>query len=86
MRSAYRSHYRAMLVRLLNTLQFRSNNATRRPVLDALAMVKKYAGSRVHVYPLEEQVPIAGIVSGAWLETAMEREADGTERVNRLTY
>ena len=86
MRSAYRSHYRAMLVRLLNTLQFRSNNATHRPVLDALAIVKKYAGSRVHVYPLEEQVPIAGIVSGAWLETVLERDADGTERVNRLTY
>jgi hypothetical protein len=86
MRTAYRSHYRAMLVRLLNTLEFQSNNATHRPVLDALALVKRYAGSRVHVYPLEEQVPTAGIVSGPWLETVLEQDDNGVERVTRLTY
>ena len=53
MRSAYRSHYRAMLIRLLNTLEFRSNNEIHRPVLDALAILKRFAGSRLHVYPLE---------------------------------
>ena len=41
MRSAYRSHYRAMLIRLLGTLEFRSNNEIHRPVLDALALVKR---------------------------------------------
>ena len=86
MRTAYRSHYRAMLVRLLNTLEFRSNNAMHRPVLDALAIIKKYAGSRIHTYPVDEQVPIAGIVTGPWLETVLERDEDGVERVNRLTY
>jgi hypothetical protein len=86
MRTAYRSHYRAMLVRLLHTLEFRSNNAMHRPVLNALAIVRKYAASRGHVYPLDEQVPIAGIVSGPWLETVLERDEDGAERVNRLTY
>ena len=64
MRSAYRSHYRAMLVRLLDTLEFRSNNERHRPVLDALAIVKRYAGSRLRVYPLEERIPITGIVRG----------------------
>ena len=86
MRTAYRSHYRAMLVRLLNTLEFRSNNAVHRPVLDALAIVKKYAGSRIHAYPVDEQVPVAGIVTGPWLETVLERDEGGVERVNRLTY
>ena len=86
MRTAYRSHYRAMLVRLLNTLEFRSNNAAHRPVLDALAIVRKYAGSRVHAYPVVEQVPVSGIVTGPWLETVLERDGDGTERVNRLAY
>ena len=51
MRSAYRSHYRAMLIRLLNTLEFRSNNDLHRPVLDALALVKKYAGSGAFSMP-----------------------------------
>jgi hypothetical protein len=86
MRSAYRSHYRAMLVRLLNTLDFRSNNERHRPVLDALAMVKKYAGSRLRVYPLEDDIPVDGIVRGPWLETVLERDESGVERVNRIAY
>jgi hypothetical protein len=65
MKSAYRSHYRAMLIRLLDTLEFRSNNDTHRPVLDALAIVKQYAGSRLHTYPAEIEVPMEGIVPGA---------------------
>jgi TnpA family transposase len=86
MRSAYRSHYRAMLIRLLNTLEFRSNNEIHRPVLDALAVVKQFAGSRLHLYPLGETVPTKGIVRGPWLETVMERHEDGKERVNRSAY
>jgi hypothetical protein len=84
MRTAYRSHYRAMLIRLLNTLEFWSNNATHRPVLDALAIVKKYASSRMHACPLEEQVPIDDIVNGPWSETVLERDANGVQRVNRF--
>ena len=86
MRSAYRSHYRAMLIRLLNTLEFRSNNDLHRPVLDALALVNKYAGSRLQMYPREEDIPMEGIVRGPWRETVLEQDADGTERVNRLAY
>jgi hypothetical protein len=60
MRSAYRSHYRAMLVRLLNTLEFRTNNERHRPALDALAIVKKYADSRLRVCPLEDATAVQG--------------------------
>jgi TnpA family transposase len=86
MRSAYRSHYRAMLIRLLNTLEFRSNNEIHRPVLDALAIVKRFAGSRLPIYPLSEAVPIKGIVRGPWLETVVEKDEEGKERVNRIAY
>ena len=60
MRSAYRSHYRAMRVRLLNTLEFRTNNERHRPALDALAIVKKYADSRLRVCPLEDATAVQG--------------------------
>jgi hypothetical protein len=86
MKSAYRSHYRAMLIRLLDTLEFHSNNETHRPVLDGLAVVKQYADSRMHTYPLDVQVPIAGIVRGPWQETVMEQDERGTPRINRRAY
>ncbi len=86
MRSAYRSHYRAMLIRLLHTLQFHSTNLRHRPVLDAVGIVKKYAGSRLRFYPGEEEVPIAGVVRGPWLATVLEKGEAGVERVNRIAY
>ena len=86
MRSAYRSHYRAMLIRLLGTLEFRSNNEIHRPVLDALALVKRYAGSRLQFYPQDELVPVEGVVRGPWQETVLERDASGIDRINRLAY
>jgi TnpA family transposase len=85
-KSANRSHYRAMLIRLLDTLEFHSNNETHRPVLDGLAVVKQYADSRMHTYPLDVQVPIAGIVRGPWQETVMEQDERGTPRINRHAY
>lgn len=83
MRTAYRSHYRSMLMRLLDTLEFRSNNESHRPVLDALAIVKKYADSRLHVYPLDESPPVKGIVRGPWLETVREKDENGAEDARR---
>lgn len=86
MKSAYRSHCRPMLIRLLDTLEFHSNNDTHRPVLDALAIVKQYAGSPLHTYPAEIGVPLEGIVRGPWQETVTERDAQGVSRINRLAY
>jgi len=40
-RNSYRSHYRRMVPRLLDALEFRSNNTRHQPVLRALALVKK---------------------------------------------
>ncbi len=74
-----------MLIRLLGSLEFRSGNDLHRPVLDALAIVKKYASSRLQVYPSEERVPVTEIVRGPWLDTALEQSESG-DRVNRLPY
>jgi hypothetical protein len=55
-------------------------------VLDALAIVRKYADSRLRVYPREDDIPVDGIVRGPWLETVLERDEGGVERVNRIAY
>ncbi|MFI1839752.1 hypothetical protein [Streptomyces olivaceoviridis] len=43
LRSSYSSYYRQMLPPLLNTLGFKCNNTAYRPVMDALALLAKYA-------------------------------------------
>ena len=86
MRAAYRSHYRAMLIRLLETAAVPLGRDLHKPVLDALALVRKYAGSRVHTYPPAAPVPRAGIVREPWQETVLDRDERGNTRVNRLAY
>jgi hypothetical protein len=76
MRSSYRSHYRRMLPPLLRTLTFRSNNEAHQPVIRALEIVRKYAASKVRVYPAEEDIPIDGVVPGSWQEAVFERNAE----------
>jgi hypothetical protein len=40
MRSSYGHHYRRMLMPVLDTLRFQSNNTRYRPVVEALAVLK----------------------------------------------
>ena len=42
--SSYRGHYRRMLAPVLATLEFRSNNAAHRPVIEALDLLRRYVG------------------------------------------
>lgn len=85
-RTSYCFHYRRMMPRLLQTLEFCSNNETHRPVIRALDLLKKYADSKVHTYPLDEIVPTDGVIRGSWQEAVMEKDKNGKNRVNRLTY
>jgi hypothetical protein len=42
-RASYGSHYRRMMPKLLAALEFRSNNGTHRPLLDALDTIRRAA-------------------------------------------
>jgi TnpA family transposase len=85
-RNAYRGHYRRMLPKLLDTLEFRSNNERHRPVMQALDLVKRFADSKVRTYPADEVVPLDGVVRGLWREAVVEKDAAGRVRINRITY
>jgi Domain of unknown function (DUF4158) len=67
-RASYKGHYRRMVPQVLQTLVFRSNNERHRPVIRALDLVKRYAGTKVRTFPIEEEVPLDGVVRGLWRE------------------
>jgi TnpA family transposase len=85
-RNSYKGHYRRMVPQLLGTLEFRSNNAHHRPVIEALDLLKRYADDPRPLFPAEETVPVDGIVRGLWRDATVEKDAEGRERVNRITY
>ncbi len=86
MRASYRGHYRRMVPLLVNMLDIRSNNTAYRPVVEALALVKRYAGTPGAFYPVEETVPIVGVVRPMWRDLVQEKDKDGETRINRVNY
>ena len=85
-RNSYKGHYRRMVPKLLATLEFHSNNDRHRPVMQALELVKRFANSKVHTFPPDEEVPLDGVVRGLWRDAVMEKDKAGRDRVNHITY
>ncbi len=85
-RSSYRGHYRRAVLDLLAALDFRSNNDAHRPVIRALDLVRRYADSRLRAYPVEEDVPLDGIVRPLWRDAVVDEDPQGRPRIDRITY
>jgi hypothetical protein len=63
LRGSYSHYYRRMLAPLLAALEFRCNNSAYRPVMDAIDLLARYAGtdSDQKVYAAGEKVPVDGV-------------------------
>ena len=82
--ASYRGHYRKMLPPILDALEFRSNNAAHRPVVESLDLLRRYAGSPARTYAPDEEVPVGGVVPPAWEDLVLFR--NGSVRVERVGY
>lgn len=85
LRASYTNHYRRGLIELLEVLEFRSNNSTHRPVLDALDLVRRHRDGRTRFYPAGEIVPTHRGLVGDWGALVFNDDA-GVRRVVRSTY
>jgi hypothetical protein len=86
MQASYRHHYRRILSALLAVLEIRSNNTVHRPVLNALSLVRRYAQTPGRFYPLDEDLPLDGVVPAEQRELVQAKDADGLLRVKRIGY
>lgn len=80
MRGSYASHYRRMLPKLLSVLEFRSNNASWRPILEAIALIVRL-GSQGRRFVPAEDVP-EGSIPSKWRDLVVG--ADG--RMNMISF
>jgi TnpA family transposase len=84
-RASYGSYYRRMMPKLLAVLDFRSNNGSHNPLIDALAKIRAAEGDGRQYFSVEE-VAIEGVVRPKWRDIVIEEAPDGSERVNRINY
>ncbi len=85
LKASYSNHYRRGLIELLDVLEFRSNKATHRPVLEALDLIKRHADARLTYYPVGETVPTHKGVLGDWATLVFKDAGKGGRRVVRST-
>ena len=74
-----------MMPKLLAALDFRSNNGSHRPLIDALERVRAAEGEGRQYFSCDE-VPIDGVVRPKWRDIVIEDAPDGSGRVNRINY
>jgi TnpA family transposase len=87
LRGSYTNHYRRGLIALLGVLEFRSNNTAHRPVIDALALVGRYArAGNLTYYPAGETIPDHKGTTGDWAELVHRPDRRGRSRVVRMVY
>ena len=85
-RNSFAHHYRQIIPQLLSVLEFRSNNESHRPIIEALEILKKYADSNARYYDSTEEIPIDGVIKTGWKEILLEKDTSGNERINRINY
>jgi len=85
-KASYSNHYRRGLIRLIGVLEFRSNNTAHQPVIDALALIVRYAHSSGQYYPAGENVVIQGAVDPVWADLLTSTDARKQTRVIRHVY
>ena len=54
------------------------------PIIQALELIKKYADSKIHTFPANEEVPIDGVVRRQWKAAIIDKDNAG--QINRITY
>jgi len=86
LKASYGGHYRRMLPKILEVLDFRSNNAIHRPVLEALAWLVRLRHDKRRMIRLDEGLPIDGVIPTKWRDLIIEIDKAGVKRINRINY
>ncbi|MER8435962.1 Tn3 family transposase [Mesorhizobium sp. M1312] len=81
MRGSYAGHYRRILPKLLSVLEFRSNNAVHRPVVEALDWIRQAFDTGCRVVP-RNGVPIEGVIPPKWRSAIIGKDG----RINQISY
>jgi len=85
--SSYSHHYRRILPPLLEVLEFRSNNARHRPLIDALGVVKLYLEDEHRTfYPMDALVPMQDVIPPAMQSWVRQPNRSGNLQVRRTRY
>ncbi|MGV9838044.1 Tn3 family transposase [Nocardia niigatensis] len=88
-KASYTNHYRTGLIQILEVLEFGSTNTVHAPMVDALALIKRYKADvshRIKCYAVGEHVPVEGIIAAELLELMYRADSKRRQRILRSVY
>src|SRR3569833_639198 len=88
-KASYTNHYRTGLIQILEALEFGSTNTVHAPMMDALALIKRYkaeASNRIKCYALGEHVPVEGVVPPELVELLYRADSTRCQCILRSVY
>lgn len=81
--NTYSTNYRSILFNILDCLELHSDNPL---IIKALGILKQYRHSKSKHYPIDEDIPIEGLISKQASKSVLERDADDNKRILRKPY
>jgi TnpA family transposase len=85
-RSLYSHASRKILLTLLDAFEFKTNIHESKPLLEAIALIKKYRDKSIKYYPDTVDVPVKQVVPNEWLLMVIETENDNIIKINCINY
>lgn len=85
-RDSYANHYRQMIPKILEILNFYSNNESYQPIIKAIELIKKYSDKNIRYFPVNENIPIDDVVKASLKKLVVEEDESGNEQINRINY
>ncbi|HRH45809.1 MAG TPA: Tn3 family transposase, partial [Pyrinomonadaceae bacterium] len=86
MQASYSHYYRRLSTAILEALELRSNNERHQPLIEAIEIIKNYAGNKALFFPLNESIPIEGVVKRIYEPHVLGKDERGRTRIDRRRY
>lgn len=86
MQASYSHYYRRLATAILQALELRSNNDRHQPIIEAIEIIKNYAGNKALFFPLNESIPIEGAVKRIHEPHILGKDEKERTRIDRRRY
>jgi hypothetical protein len=87
LRASYTGHYRRGLIRLLEALEFRTGSTACQPVIEALALIRRYAAAgSLRCSPRRGRILVHAGITEDWRPLVYRTGQHGRQRVVRMVY
>ncbi len=85
-KGSYSHHYRRMFPEILGILDFKSNNESHKPVIEALEVVWKFLDLKMKFIELDSEIPIDGVLPSGWNNPLIQKQSNGQYLIEKVEY